>query len=203
LGVEITRPAGSVSVKPTPVKVVEVFGLLMVKLRLVDPLNGILAAPKTLLITGGATTVTLAFDVFPAPASVEVIVTLLFFTPAVTPVTFTDRVQDALVARVPPERLMLDDPATAVAVPLHVVVNPLGVATTSPAGRVSLNATPVSATFVFGLAMLKVSDVLPFSGMLAAPKDFKMVGGVATVKLAEAVLPVPPLVDVTLPVVLV
>jgi len=203
LGVEITRPAGSVSVKPTPVKVVEVFGLLMVKLRLVDPLSGMLAAPKTLLITGGATTVTLAFDVFPAPASVEVIVTLLFFIPAVVPVTFTESVQDALAAIVPPERLMLPDPATAVGVPPQVLVKAFGVATTRPAGRLSVNATPVRATFVFGLVMLKVSDVLPFSGMLAAPKDFKMVGGVATVRLAEAVLPVPPLVDVTLPVVLV
>ena len=51
--------------------------------------------------------------------------------------------------------------------------------------------------------MVNVSEVVPFSGMLAAPNTLVMVGGVATVKLADAVLPVPPLVEVTLPVVLV
>ena len=55
----------------------------------------------------------------------------------------------------------------------------------------------------FGLLILKVRDVEPFSRMLAAPKALVIVGGVATVRLAEAVLPVPPLVEVTLPVVLV
>src|SRR6476659_10911904 len=51
--------------------------------------------------------------------------------------------------------------------------------------------------------MVKVSDVVPFSGMLAAPKALVIDGGEATVRLAEAVLPVPPFVEVTLPVVLV
>src|SRR6478736_1788852 len=51
--------------------------------------------------------------------------------------------------------------------------------------------------------MVNVSDVVPFSGMLAAPKALVIDGGEATVKLAEAVLPVPPLVEVTLPVVFV
>src|SRR6266853_736268 len=51
--------------------------------------------------------------------------------------------------------------------------------------------------------MVKLSEVVPFSGMLAAPKAFVMVGGEATVRLADAVFPVPPFVEVTLPVVLV
>src|SRR5579864_8815066 len=51
--------------------------------------------------------------------------------------------------------------------------------------------------------MVNVNDVVPFSGMLAAPKALVIVGGVATVKLAEAVLPVPPLVELTAPLVLV
>src|ERR1051326_1916943 len=51
--------------------------------------------------------------------------------------------------------------------------------------------------------MLKVSEVLAFSRMLAAPKAFVIVGGVATLRLAVAVLPVPPLVEVTFPVVFV
>ncbi len=39
LGVEITRPGGSVSVKPTPVNAVEVLGLFIVKLNAVDPFS--------------------------------------------------------------------------------------------------------------------------------------------------------------------
>ncbi len=39
LGVEITRPGGSVSVKPMPVNAVEVLGLFIVKLNAVDPFS--------------------------------------------------------------------------------------------------------------------------------------------------------------------
>jgi len=203
LGVEITRPAGSVSVKPTPVSDVVVLLFWMVKLKLVEPFSGMLAAPNALIMTGGPVTVIDAFDVLPVPASVEVTWTLLFFTPAVVPCTFTETVQLALAASVPAERLILPDPATAVAVPPQVVLSALGVATTRPAGRLSVKAIPVSARLVLGFWMVNVSDVVPFSGMLAAPKTLVIEGGVATVRFAEAVLPVPPLVEVTFPVVLV
>ena len=53
------------------------------------------------------------------------------------------------------------------------------------------------------MLMLNVSDVLAFSRMLAAPNPLVMVGGVATERFALAVLPTPPLVEVTFPVVLV
>src|SRR6266481_9928985 len=174
----------------------------MVKVRLVEPFSGIEPAPKALIITGGATTVMLAFDVLPVPPSVEVTCTLLFFPPAVVPCTFTDTVQLAVAANVPPDRLTEPEPATAVAVPPQVLLRLLGVATTSPAGRMSVKAIPLSATVVFGLLMVKVSDVAPFSGIWAAPNALLMVGGLATVRLEVAVLPVPPLVELTLPVVL-
>ena len=119
------------------------------------------------------------------------------------PGTLTETVQLALAANVPAERLMLPEPATAVAVPPQVLFKALGVATTRPAGRLSVKAIPFSVTPVFGLLMVKVSDVVPFSGMLAAPNALVIDGGEATVKLAEAVLPVPPLVELTAPVVLV
>jgi hypothetical protein len=51
--------------------------------------------------------------------------------------------------------------------------------------------------------MVKVREVVPFSGIEAAPKALVMLGGEATVRFADAVFPVPPLVEVTLPVVLV
>jgi len=175
----------------------------MVKLRLVEPFSGIVAAPNALMITGAPTTVMDAFEVLPVPASVELIVTELFFMPAEVPCTLTETVQEALLARVPAERLTEVAPAVAVAVPPHVLLMPLGVATTKPAGRLSVNANPVSDKLAFGLEMLKVSDVVPFNGMVDAPKVLVIAGGVATVRFAVAVLPVPPLVEVTLPVVLV
>src|SRR5277367_4034681 len=44
-GVDTARPAGSASLKPTPVSDVAVFGLLRVNVKEVDPLKAILAAP--------------------------------------------------------------------------------------------------------------------------------------------------------------
>ena len=122
----------------------------MVKVRLVEPFSGMLAAPKALIMTGGATTVIEAFEVLPVPPSVEVTCTLLFFTPAVVPCTLTETVQLALAANVPAERLMLPDPAVAVAVPPQVLFKALGVATTNPAGKLSVKAIPFRVTLVLG-----------------------------------------------------
>jgi hypothetical protein len=85
------------------------------------------------------------------------------------PFTLTANVHDALVFSVAPDKLTLLDPATAVTVPLHVPVSPGGVATCSPAGSVSLNAIPVSGSLTFVLATVKVSEVVPLSGIVAAP----------------------------------
>jgi len=122
----------------------------MVKLSEVEPFSGMLAAPNALIITGGPTTVTDAFDVLPVPPSVEVTCTLLFFTPAVVPCTSTETVQLALAARVPAESVTWPEPATAVAVPPQVLLRFGVAATTRPAGRLSVNAIPFSVTLVFG-----------------------------------------------------
>ena len=155
-----------------------------------------------------AVTVRLALDVFPGPPSVEVTCTELFLTPAVVPVTSTEKLHvepgagDAV--NVPPDKLMVPLPAVAVIVPLpHDPVTFGGVATTSPEGKVSVNATPLNATPVFGLLMLKLSVLLAFNTMLVGLNDLVMLGGEATVRLALAVFPVPPLVELTAPVVLV
>ena len=50
-------------------------------------------------------------------------------------VTFTVTVQELFTAILPPVSVTLPEPATAVAVPPHVFVNPFGVATTRPAGK--------------------------------------------------------------------
>src|SRR5438270_637211 len=107
-----------------------------------------------------------------------------------------EKVHEELAATVEPERVTVPVPAVAVIVPPpQLPESPLGVATTSPAGKLSVNATPVSETvLLIGLVMAKVNDVEPFNGTVAGPNDFVMAGGVATLRLAEAVLPVPPFV---------
>ena len=130
----------------------------MVKVKLVEPPSGMLAAPNALMITGGATTVIEVLDVLPGPPSVEVTCTVLFFTPAVVPVTFTLKVHEALVAKVAPDRVTLPEPAVAVMVPPpQLPVRPFGAATTRPAGSVSVDATPVRGMVLAeGLVMVKL-----------------------------------------------
>jgi len=153
-------------------------------------------------MAGGANTTRLAVEVLPLPPSVDVTVTLLFCVPAVTPVTFSDSIHDVLTAKLAPDKLTEVPPAATV--PPHVLVSPTGDATARPAGKLSMNATPVSGmVFEPGLTRVNVKLVEPFSGMLAAPNALAMAGGAATAKVAEAVLPAPPLVDVTAAVVLV
>ena len=72
LGTDATcKPAGRLSVNATPFRVVFVFVLVSVKVREVVPLSGIVGAPNTFAIEGGLTTVRLAVDVLPLPASVD------------------------------------------------------------------------------------------------------------------------------------
>jgi hypothetical protein len=99
-----------VSVKPTPLSVVEAFGLLIVKLSEVEPFTAMLAAPNDFTILGGTTaaTVALADAVPPVPPSTEVTApVVLFFVPSVLPVTFTLKVHEALDARVELAKLTL------------------------------------------------------------------------------------------------
>jgi len=109
----------------------------------------------------------------------------------------------ALAASVPPERLTEVAEATAVAVPPQVLLRLGDEATIMPEGKLSVKLTPVSATPVFGLVMLNVRVVVPLTGIDGAPNSLVIVGAEATVRFAVAVFPVPPLVDVTAPVVFV
>jgi hypothetical protein len=205
LGVETTNPAGMLSVIEMPLTEAVMFGLVMVKLRVAVPPTGIAEALKSLVIDGGSITVRVAvLEVEPVPPSLEVIaLVVLFKGPPVVPVTFTVMMQFELAATVPPDRLTEFVPAVAVIEPPpQLPVKPLGVETTNPAGSVSVNPTPVKE-MPFRLVRVKVRLVLPLSGTEEAPNALLMVGGPATVKLALAVLPVPPFVEDTLPVVLV
>jgi hypothetical protein len=194
-GVETTRPAGSVSLKPTPVSATVVLLFWIVKVKLVEPFSGMLAAPNALMMTGGATTVIEALEVFPVPAFVEVTWTLLFFTPAVVPWTLTETVQLVPGASVAPLKDIDEVPPTAVAVPPHVLLRLGGEATPSPDGRLSVKATPFSVRFWLVLLTVKVRLVVPFSGIVAAPKALAIVGGLMTVIFADEVLPLPASVE--------
>jgi hypothetical protein len=109
-----------------------------------------------------------------------------------------------VVAIVPPVSATLDEPAAAVTIPVpQVPVSPLGVDTTRPAGNGSVKATPVSAIEALEFVIVKLSGVEAARPIEAAPNDLLMLGGVPTVKFAVAVLPVPPLVELTAPVVFV
>jgi hypothetical protein len=73
-----------------------------------------------------------------------------------------------------------------------------------PAGKLSVNAIPVSGNVLAeGLVIVKDKLVVPFSGIFVTPNALAIDGAVATVRFALAVLPVPPFVDVTFPVVFV
>src|SRR5579859_363626 len=204
-GVDTTNPVGKVSVKATPVSAtVLVAGLVMVRVSVVVPFRGIDVGLKALAIDGGATTVrTAVLLVVPVPPSVEVIApVVLLWLPAAVPVTSTEKVQvdptagDAV--RVPPERVMVPLPAVAVIVPAPQEPVMLGVAaTTTPAGRLSVKATPLSALAVFGLVMVKLSVLFVFNAMLVGLKALLMVGGLTTMMLAFEVLPVPATVSLT------
>jgi len=205
-GVAINSPAGSVSVKATPVsETVFATGFVIVKLRAVEPFNGMLAAVNAFVIVGAAAMLRFAVAVFPAPPLVAVTGAVVFVKlPTAVPVTLMEKVQEAFAASVAPEREAVAEAATAVIVPPpQVPVSPFGVATTNPGGKVSVKATPVSAAeFETGLVIVKLSEVEPFSGMLVTPNDFAIEGGASTKRLAEAVVPVPPSADATAPVVL-
>jgi hypothetical protein len=146
---------------------------------------------------GGATTVRLAVAVRPGPLSVAVTAPVVFtFNPGVVPVTATLTVQLPLAARPAPASERLVAPAAGANVPPHVFVT-AGVAPTCiPAGKPSVIERPVRA-IVFGFVKPIVRVDVPPTGICAGENDFVTTGGEATVRLAEAVFPVPPFADVT------
>jgi hypothetical protein len=201
-------PAGRLSVKATPVSAIE-FELLIVIVSEVLPFNVIDEAPNALLMLGGtgaAVTIRVAVPVLPVPPSLDVtLLVVLIRVPVAVAVTLSETAHDEFPARVPPDRDTLPEAATAVAVPPQVFVRAGVAATVSPEGRVSVNATPVSAV-EFELLIVRVSEVLPFTAIDETPNALLMLGATGTgftVKVAVPVLPVPPSVDVTLLVVLI
>jgi hypothetical protein len=197
-------PPGNGSENVTPVSGVDGFGLVKVKVNVVVAPVAIVDGVNALVRVGGPTTVTDAFAV-PAlvrPAAVVNTLLLLFLMPVVVPLTFTviEQLLDAGI--VPPDSAIEPLPAVAVTLPPHVLVKPFGVATTSPAGSESLNTAPVRGC-AFGFASVNVRLVDELSGIAAFPNALLIVGGLPTTSVALAVLPWPPFVELTAPVVLI
>src|SRR5580765_7715302 len=173
----------------------------MVKVSDVVPFSGILAAPKALVIDGGEATVRLAEAVLPVPPLVEVTLpVVLVYCPEAAPVTVTLNWHWLLAAIVAPTK-EIPVGAVVVSVPPQTVAEAF--ATVSPVGSVSVNATPNNgSTLAAGFVIVNVSEVVAFSAIVEGLNTFAIDGGASTFTLAEAVPPVPPSVEVTLPVVL-
>jgi len=144
------------------------------------PFSTIVPTPNDFVMTGGATTVTVAvLLVVPGPLSFEEMLPVVFgWAPALIPVTLTTIAHEPTDASDPPVRLRLPVPAVAVTVPPQLPLSPLGVEICKPAGKVSLKAMPVSAmALVTGFMMVRVSVVVPLRGMVEAPNALLMTGG--------------------------
>jgi hypothetical protein len=101
-------------------------------------------------------------------------------------VTVAVTVQLPLIVIEPPERLMLAEPGDAVAVPPQVEVRLLTAATVRPAGKESVNATPVSGTKLFGFVMEKLTVVVPPGRNLLGTNALLIDGGATTSSVAKA-----------------
>jgi hypothetical protein len=176
LAVGPVTPGGRLSANETPVKLVVGFGLVTKSVRFVVPSSGIGDVENDLAIVGGATTVNTAVSGALDPPSVDDTVTVLFFTPAVVPVTFTCIVQLAFAVTTPPASETTPEPGTAVCVPPQLPDKPFGSATTRPAGRLSVNATPVAWRASL-FSKRKLIDVEPPRGIDVALNPFTIDGG--------------------------
>ena len=142
----------------------------------------------------------LAEAVPPVPPSVDVTVPLvLTFVPAVESVTFIVMMHEPLARIEPPARVI--EFAVLLTVPPHCGVAGIA-ARVIPVGKLSVKPTPVKPALVFGLVSVNVSVEVPPGAIGFGEKDLMIVGGATTVTLAEAVFPVPPFAEATLPVVL-
>src|SRR5262249_14511082 len=97
------------------------------------------------------------------------------------PLTSTTTVQNELIGRPAPLRLIEFEPAVAVAVPPQPFDKLFGVATTNPAGSVSVKPTTVSGSgFAAGFVIVKVKLVVLFKLIVLRAKCLAIDGGAST-----------------------
>ena len=202
-GLVTRNPPGSTSVNPTFVIWI-VLGFSKVNVSATTPPGKTDLVAKAFVRIGGllfgGPTLRVAEPGSPVPPLVEVGVVVLTLSPTVVAVTVTVIVQVVFTAKVAPARLTAPEPGFAVTIPEHVVLRPLGDATLSPTGKLSLKATPNRATvFPIGFVRRIVRLELPFSRIELNTKSFVNAGGRISFTISVAVdgSPVPALVDVT------
>ena len=117
----------------------------------------------------------------------------MFFVPTLAPCIPTEKEQELAAGRLDAAMLIVLPPAFAVILPAQLLLRLLGVATTKPAGNVSLIETLLNANAEFGFASVKVREVIPLKGIAAAPKTFVIVGanGVGTTARLAVLLVLP------------
>ena len=101
---------------------------------------------------------------------------MLFFVPTLVPVTATEKEQELEAARVNAVMPIVLPPALAAILPVQLPFRLLGLATSRPDGKVSVAETLFNVNAEFGFAKVKVSVVVPFSGILAGLNAFAIVG---------------------------
>ena len=112
------------------------------------------------------------------PLSVAAIFPLIFwYSPAAAPVTVTSKLQLPSAASAPPVNAMVLVAAvvTRLFVPPHF--EEVESATDRPAGKTSVNATPLKEALALGLVMVNVSVDVPFNAIEGVAKLFVRVGG--------------------------
>ena len=184
--VSTSRPDGKLSVTPTPLKATTFADGLVIETVSVDvSFSRMSVGEKLLAIIGGATTVIEAVAVGVLPVSDVESVVVLFLIPAVVPVTFTEKVQFAPAARTAFVKLIVPVSDVAVIVPPpHEPVRLFGLATTKPAGRLSVKLTLLSGNAALLLVIVKLKLVEELSGIEGAPKDFVNDGAAITLSVA-------------------
>ena len=193
------------------------FGLLSVMVSVeVWPLP-MVAGENALATVGGASTVRVAV-LLTGPAGVDSTestpLVVLAYAPAIAEVTLIEIEQvPPTLAIAPPVSWMPASPPPALSapavipsqeltVPPQVELSAGGLAVSRPAGNRSSKLRPVIAAAVL-LVRVKLSVAVPATGMVETEKALLMVGFGVKSMLALAVVPVPPLLEDTMPVVLV
>jgi hypothetical protein len=189
-GVATVMPLGSVSVTPTPVSALPLLEFVIAKLSEVMPPAAMLEAPNALEIEGAARTVRVAVAVGPEPWLVELMApVVLTYDPGFVAVTFTLNEQLAPATSVSSDRLTAPLPAVAVTPP-QFPLSPLGLATVSPAGRLSVKAIPVADAPGLLFVTVNESALVWPTPMVVGEKDFARLGATVTVRVAFAGPPV-------------
>ena len=154
-------------------------------------------------MVGAATTVYGAEAGFPATASpmrATPEVVLVNAPPGATPTTVLVITQLVPIPRVPPANWKLAVPFTAVTVPPPQLPTAAVASFCNEPGYASVNATPVTAIPVLFVRVKVIVDAAPPTSNTDAEKAF-VIETLPENNVADAVVPVPPLVEVTFPVV--